>query len=117
MLKHSLSILAWLLNLFDPPPLKLMSRSQKIGRVFFLTGTLLVVCFLTAMLSAVGIFIVQRIHDMVTSVRDLLRDLGIIFASMIINAACVIVLLEIRKADHKLIQPPEPSAKPETDLK
>jgi hypothetical protein len=117
MLKHPFSILAWLLNLFDPPPLAKMSRRQKIGRVFLLTGTLVVVCLITAMLGAVGIFIMQQGRDMASSMRDLLHDVGIIFVCMIINAFCVIVLLEIKKADHKLIQPPEPAAKPETGPK
>jgi len=112
MLKHSSSILAWLLNLFDPPPLKLMTRSQKVGRVFLMTGTLVVVCILSAMLGAAGIFLVQQGHDMASNVHDLLRDLGIIFVSMLVNTVCVVVLLEIRKADRKLIQPPAPPAKP-----
>lgn len=116
MLKQPFSILAWLVNLFDPPPLQSMSRNQKVGRVFLLTGTLVVVCILTAMLGAAGIFLMQRGHDMISNVRDLLRDVGIIFVSMIVNTICVIVLLEIRKADHKLIQPTEPTTKPESDL-
>ena len=117
MQKHSFSILSWLIYLFNPPPRAEMTRVQKIGRVFLLTGTLVIVCLITAMLGAVGIFLVQQGHDMATSMRDLLHDIGIIFVCMLINAFCVIVLLEIKKADHKLIQPPESVTKPGTDPK
>jgi len=117
MLKQPFSILAWLFDLFDPPPLRSMSRAQKIGRAFLLTGTLVVVCILTAMLGAVGVFIFQREHDMAGSIRDLLRDLGIIFVSMVVNTICVIVLLQIKKADRKLIQPPEASTEHGIDPK
>ena len=117
MLKHPISIFAWLLELFDPPPRESMTRLQKIGRTFLLTGTLVVVCILSAMLGAAGIFIFQKEHDMANSARELLRDLGIIFVSMIINTFCVMVLLQIRKADRKLIQPPAVSAKPNANPK
>ena len=94
-----------------------MSRTQKIGRTFLLTGTLVVVCILTAMLGAAGIFIFQQGRDMASNFRDLLRDLGIIFVSMLINTGCVFVLLQIKKADHKLIKPTDDAAKPGAEAK
>jgi len=54
---------------------------------------------------------------MAGSIRDLLRDLGIIFVSMVVNTICVIVLLQIKKADRKLIQPPEASTEHGIDPK
>jgi hypothetical protein len=108
-------ILPWLAHLFNPPPLESMTLTQKVGRVFLVALTLVVICILSAMLGALGIFLAQKAHGMLASTPELLDDLAIIFASMIVNTICVIVLLEIRKADRKLIPPPE--TKPEGDRK
>jgi uncharacterized Tic20 family protein len=113
VINQSITILVWLINLFDPPPLASMSQAQKIGRIFLVTITLVISCILTAMLVTVGIFVIERARDLLGSVPKLLDDLGIIFVSMVVNAICVIVLLEIKKTDGKLIPPP--SAQPGTD--
>jgi hypothetical protein len=105
MTNQPIALLAWLLSLFNPPPLASMSGKQKIGRAFLVTLTLLVACILTAMLGAVGIFVIQRTRDMLTSIPKLMGGLEIIFASVLVNAICVVVLLHIRKAERKLIPP------------
>jgi hypothetical protein len=115
MINRSITILVWLVNLFDPPPLATMSRAQKIGRIFLVTTTLVISCILTAMLVTLGIFVIERARDLLGSIPKLLDDLGIILVSMIVNAICVIVLLEIKKADGKLIPPPPIPAQPGTD--
>ena len=102
-------IFAWLANLFDPPPLESMSLTQKVSRVFLVALTLVVICILTAMLGALGIFLVQKAHGMLGGAPELLDDLAIIFVSMIVNTICVIVLLAIKRADRKLIPPPKNS--------
>lgn len=106
LLNRSFAILVWLLNLFNPPPLVLMNRSQKIGRVFLVTLTLVISCTLTAMLGALGIFVIERGRVMLASIPDLLSGLEIIFASISVNAICVAVLLQIRRADRKLMTTP-----------
>ena len=103
VLTHLFSILTWPINLFNPPALGSMSSMQKIGRIFLVTITLVVSCILLAMLGALGIFIVERGHAMISNTPELISDLGIIFVSVSVNALCVMVLLQIRKADHKLM--------------
>jgi len=107
MINRSVAILAWLIHLFNPPPFASMNRTQKVGRAFLVTLTVLVGCILTAMLGAVGIFVIQRGRDMLGSNAGLLAGLEIIFAGACVNAICVAVLLQIRKAEQKLI-PPRP---------
>ena len=103
MINRSVAVLAWLINLFNPPPFALMSRTQKVGRAFLVTLTLVVGCILAAMLGAVGIFVVQRGSGMLGSHAELLGGLEIIFAGTCVNAICVTVLLQIRKAERKLM--------------
>jgi len=89
-----------------------MTRAQKVGRVFVFTLTLVVISIFFSMLAAAGIFALEHARRMAGGFPELAGDLAIIFVSMMINAVCVIVLLEVRKADRKLIPPPE--APPET---
>jgi hypothetical protein len=103
MLNRSFALLVWLINLFAPPPLASMSVPQKIGRAFLVTLTLVISCILAAMVGGIGIFVVQRGHDMMGSVPELLRGLEIIFAGACVNVICVAVLLQIKRADRKLI--------------
>jgi hypothetical protein len=103
MLNSSFALLAWLINLFAPPPLASMSLAQKLSRSFLVTLTLVVICILTTMLGAVGIFMIERGRNMLGSVPELLRGLEIIFTGICVNAICVAVLLQIKKADRKLM--------------
>jgi hypothetical protein len=107
MINRSFAILTWLLNLFAPPPLDSMNHAQKIGRVLVFTAALVVMCILISMLAAVGVFALEHARRMAGGGSELLGDLGIIFVSMVINTVCVLVLLEVRKADRKLIPPSE----------
>ena len=103
MLNRSIALLAWLMNLFAPPPLASMSVAQKMGRTFLVTMTLVVICILTTMMGALGIFVIQRGRAMLGSIPELLRGLEIVFAGICVNAICVAVLLHIKRADRKLI--------------
>jgi hypothetical protein len=103
MISQSFATLIWLINLFNPPPLASMSRLQKVGRVFLVTLTLMLSCTLTAMLGAVGIFLIQRERAMLSSMPELLGGLEIIFTGVCVNAICVVVLFQVKKADRKLM--------------
>ncbi len=81
MINRSFPILAWLINLFNPPPLKLMSRSQKVGRVLLITTTLLVICILSSMVATLAVFLVERGHRMLSSIPNLMNVFEIIFVS------------------------------------
>ena len=82
-----------------------MTLAQKLGRIFLFTTTLVIISVLSSTLAAAAIFAFQ--HSLKTSggYAELAGDVGIIYFSMMVNAVCVIVLLGIRKADHKLIPP------------
>jgi hypothetical protein len=94
------------MNLFDPPPLSSMSPAQKIGRVFLLTATLVVGSTLVAMLGALGLFIMEKGRE-IGNTPELLNGLALIVLGVAVNAACVVVLVHLKKADNKLLPPPE----------
>jgi hypothetical protein len=111
VIKPSLALLAWLITLVDAPPLDTMTRKQKVGRVVLVTVTLVVSCLFAAMLASLVIFVMERGHAMLVSRPELLSGLGIILASILVNTICVYALLQIKRADHKLIPPlPKPLA-------
>jgi hypothetical protein len=104
MLKRGLSLVDWLINLFNPPPLAAMSPLQKLGRAFLLSATLIVGSILVAMLGAVGMFIAEKGREL-HSTPQLLNGIGLIVGGIVVNAGCVWVLVQIKHADHKLIPP------------
>jgi hypothetical protein len=104
MVKRVKSLFSWLLNLFDPPPLKSMTLTQKAGRVLFLTGTLVLGSIIVAMLGAVGLFLMEKGREF-RDAPEFIDGLGIIFVGVVVNSVCVLVLVQIKHADHKLISP------------
>ena len=106
------ALVSWSITLIDAPPLATMTGWQKVGRVFLVTITLVISSLLMAMLAAIVIFVVQGGRAMLTSMPELLSGLEIIVVSACVNTICVMVLLEIKKADHKLIPPLPPSQGP-----
>ncbi len=103
MTRRFFELVAWLVELFAPPPLASMTRLQKVGRVLLVTVTLVVCSILAAMLGAVAIFLFERGRRMVNSFPEMEDGLGIILVAIGVNAACVFVLLQIRRADGKLM--------------
>ncbi len=81
-----------------------MTVGQKIGRVLLFSSTLIVGSILVAMLGALGLFIMQRGLEL-SSVPEFMQGLGIVVTGIIVNLACVFILLQIKKADHKLVPP------------
>ena len=104
---RSSSILDWLMHLFNPPPRQTMSFAQKLGRIVLFCTTLIVLSILLSMAAAVGIFAFEHAHHMIMSTPELLDQVCIIFIGMLVNTLCVMALLAVRRADHKLV-PPEP---------
>jgi len=104
MLKRFLSFFWWLINLFDPPPLQSMTVAQKTGRVLILSGTLLIGSVVVAMFGAVGLFLMEKGHEMGSS-PEFFDGIGIIVLGTLVNAACLAVLIHMKRADHKLISP------------
>jgi hypothetical protein len=106
MTNRFIAILAWLLNLFDPPPLNSMTFAQKAGRVILLTATLVIGSILVAMLGALGLFMMEKGHE-IGSTPEFLKGVCIIAAGISVNAICVIILVQLKRADNKLVPPPK----------
>jgi len=83
-----------------------MSLAQKAGRVILLTATLVVGSILIAMLGALGLFVMERGRAM-GSAPEFLNGVAIILVGIAVNATCVIVLIQIKKADTKLVPRPK----------
>jgi len=107
----------WLLSLFDPPPLESMTRLQKIGRICLFVTSLFLISVFSSSLAAAGIFTIQHVYRWTSGFPALVSDLGIIFFCMVINTLCVFVLLEVKKADRKLLSRRPRSTAAGTDRK
>src|SRR5580658_6474178 len=97
MLQYSLSIFAWLLDLFNAPPRAAMTFRQKIGRILFVSGALIVLCILTTMATAIGIFMVERTNRMLAKIPDLWTTAAILFTGIAVNVLCVYFLFQVKK--------------------
>ena len=106
MLHHSLSILAWLLDLFNAPPRASMNRRQKVGRILFVSGTLIVLCILAAMAVAVGLFVAQRVSRALDNIPNLWDTSVILMVGVTVNAVCVFLLFQVKKLDRNLMLGP-----------
>ena len=95
--------------MFDAPPLDSMTLGQKIGRIFYLSLTLLVICILAAMTFASLLFVLEQGGLKSSDVPRFLTGLGIVLTGFSVNAICVAVLLKIRTLDSKLNLPSKSS--------
>lgn len=83
-----------------------MTAVQKTGRVLLFSGTLVVASILFAMAGAVGLYIMERSREL-RDVPQFYHGLVIVLVGIAVNLGCVFVLLQIKKADTKLVPPPE----------
>jgi hypothetical protein len=111
VIKPVASIIHWLLNLFDPPPLKSMTLVQKAGRALLLSGTLVVGSVLVAMLGALGLYLAERRREL-GDTPEFYKGIVIILTGIVVNTFCVLILVQLKRVDHKLI-PPNESGKSE----
>jgi hypothetical protein len=93
-----------LISLFDPPPLASMNMAQKTGRVLLLSFTLLIASVIFAMLGALGLFIMEKGREL-GDAPEFYQGALIVLSGIAVNVACVFVLLQIKKADTKLVPP------------
>ena len=104
MTKRITALFAWLLNLFDPPPLVAMSFKQKVGRVILLSGTLVIGSIIVAMLGALGLYLMERGREL-GNTPEFINGLGIILLGVSVNTLCVMALVQLKRADTKLMPP------------
>jgi hypothetical protein len=100
------SLVCWVIELFNPPPLKSMSLPQKAGRVLLFTAALVIGSILFAMVGSVGLYIMERGREL-RDTPQFYHGLFIVLVGVGVNVGCVFVLLQIKKADTKLVPPPE----------
>ena len=101
---HTPSVVMWLMNLFDPPPLVTMTFRQKVGRVVLLSTTLVIGSIVVAMLGAVGLYLIEKAHEL-DSTPEFLQGLAVIVVGVGVNGLCLAILLQVKRADHKLLPP------------
>ena len=101
-----ISLAAWLLNLFNPPPLESMNVAQRTGRVFVLALTVVIGSILFAMVGTLGLYVMERGREL-RDTPQFYHGLVIVLVGIAVNVGCVFVLLQIKKADTKLMPPEE----------
>jgi ABC-type Fe3+-siderophore transport system permease subunit len=104
---HTPSVVMWLLNLFDPPPLASMTFTQKVGRVILLSSTLVIGSVLVAMLGALGLYLLEKGRE-IGNTPEFFSGISVILVGIAVNTLCIAVLLQIKRADHKLVPPKVP---------
>jgi hypothetical protein len=104
---HGVAVLG--ISLFNAPPRAAMTTVQKFGRSLLVTVSLVILCIVGAMLAALGVYVAERGREMLASTPKFVTGASIIFVGVVVNVICVLVLLEIKKADGKLLAPPNPA--------
>ena len=84
--------------------MKNLNFTQKVGRVILLTATLVVGSVLVAMLGALGLFLVEQGRQM-GNVPEFYNGVAIILAGVAVNIGCVFILVQIKRADNRLVPP------------
>jgi hypothetical protein len=98
------SLAGWLMELFNPPPLSSMNLAQKTGRILLFTAALVIASILFAMVGALGLYLMERGREL-GDVPQFYHGLLIVTVGVAVNVGCVFVLLQIKKADTKLLPP------------
>jgi ABC-type Fe3+-siderophore transport system permease subunit len=85
-----------------------MTFSQKTGRVVFFSAMLVIASVLFAMAAAVGLYLLERAREL-HDTPGFYHGVVIILFGVAVNTGCVFVLLQIKKADTKLLPPDKKS--------
>jgi hypothetical protein len=67
------------------------------------TVTLVTLCIFSSLVLALGFFVIQRSHEVLVGIPQLMNVLTILFVSIGMNILCVKVLFTIRRLDRRLI--------------
>jgi hypothetical protein len=106
VMKHVFSIGPWLMDLINPPPRASLSALQKAWRIVLITVTLVTLCIISALVLVVGVYVVQRSGEALQGIPQLRKAAAILVTSIVVNAACVFALLQIKKLDRRVIPKP-----------
>jgi hypothetical protein len=79
-----------------------MTLGQKIGRIFCVSLTLVLISVLAAMTVACILFVLEHGVRISNTIPEFLSGLGIILAGLIVNVICVGLLFQIRMIDSKI---------------
>jgi uncharacterized membrane protein YidH (DUF202 family) len=100
------SIGPWLMDLINPPPRNSLTVMQKVWRSALVTVTLVTLCVVLALVVSLGFFAWQRSRELMEGAPQVRNGITILIASVLINAACIFGLLQIKKLDRKFIPGP-----------
>ena len=106
-MKRFFAIGPWLMELINPPPRDTLNLMQKAGRILLVTITLMTLSVIGALIVSLGFFVWQRSRDVLLGIPQLMNVLMILSVSVIVNAACVLTLFQIKRLDRKLIPKPD----------
>jgi hypothetical protein len=99
-----ISLVTWVIALFNPPPLELMNIPQRTGRVILMTLALVIASILFAMIGAVGLFLMEKGREL-RDTPEFYHGLLVVFVGIAVNSGCIFALLQVKKADTKLLPP------------
>jgi len=83
-----------------------MGIVRKVARTFYVSLTILVVCLLTALALASGIYFFEQAHAALSAIPHLAAGLEIVLLGLLVNCFCVVVLSQVAKAQKSTPQRP-----------
>ncbi len=105
-MKHVFAIGPWLMELINPPPRESLSLLQKSVRVVLVTITIVTLCVIVALALSLGCFAWQRSREFLEGVPQLRNAVVILATSLVVNAACICTLLQLKRIDRKVVPLP-----------
>jgi ABC-type anion transport system duplicated permease subunit len=106
--RHIFSIGPWLMELFNPPLRDSLSIGQKMGRVILVTATLVTLSIIVALALALVCFAYEYGSNTLARVPHLARAVEILTCSIAVNFVSVMVLLQVKRVDQRLVPPVQP---------
>ncbi len=83
-----------------------MDIFQRTGRVLLLTATMVIASILFAMIGALGLYFMERAREL-RDTPHFYQGLITLLIGLAVNISCVIILLQIKKVDQKLMSQAE----------
>jgi flagellar biosynthesis protein FliQ len=96
------------MELFNPPLRDSLTLGQKLGRVMLVTATLVTLSIIVALVLALLCYAYEFGSNTLARVPHLMEAVEILVCSIAVNFVSVLVLLQMKRIDQRLVPPVRP---------